>query len=227
MKRIICNEDFSEKFSFDGKQIHIPTRYIDIAKRTSRPVLRKVEDVDGNVLLKPTYLPSYAEEELFRYLPSFGLKVVNTIASIPNVWVVDYLSDKPIVSSTQLSKIDNIEMIVEGEAGEVSVGLSVNYTDGTFKTIYNNLIPFPEYEVISLIELEFDDTATVFTMPDEEESEEPSTQVFRDMTNDDIDAIIDAFNSAMGAALSESPDANADDNFYFHITIRNGKWVFD
>ena len=65
-------------------------------------------------------------------------------------------------------------MIVEGEAGEVSVGLSVNYTDGTFKTIYNNLIPFPEYEVISLIELEFDDTATVFTMPDEEESIVPS-----------------------------------------------------
>ena len=105
----------------------------------------------------------------------------------------------------------------------MSVGLSVNYTDGTFKTIYNNLIPFPEYEVISLIELEFDDTATVFTMPDEEESEEPSTYVFRDMTNDDIGAIIDAFNSAMSAALSESPDGN----FYFHITIRNGKWVFD
>lgn len=90
MKRIICNEDFSEKFSFDGKQIHIPTRYIDIAKRTSRPVLRKIEDVDGNVLLKPTYLPSYAEEELRRYFPSWGLKVVETIASIPNVWVVDY-----------------------------------------------------------------------------------------------------------------------------------------
>lgn len=126
-------------------------------------------------------------------------------------------------ATNKIPKIDNIEMIVEGEAGEVSVGLSVNYTDGTFKTIYNNLIPFPEYEVISLIELEFDDTATVFTMPDEEESEESSTYVFRDMTNDDIDAIIDAFNSAMNAALSESPD----DNFYFHITIRNGKWVFD
>ena len=133
-----------------------------------------------------------------------------------------------ITSATnKIPKIDNIEMIVEGEAGEVSVGLSVNYTDGTFKTIYNNLIPFPEYEVISLVELEFDDTATVFTMPDEEESEEPSNNVFRDMTNDDIDAIIDAFNSAMGAALSESPDANADGNFYFHITIRNGEWEFD
>lgn len=90
MKRIICNEDFSEKFLFDGKRIHIPTRYIDRAKRTSRPVLRKVEDIDGNVLLKPTYLPSYADGELFRYLPSLGLKVVNTIASIPNVWTVDY-----------------------------------------------------------------------------------------------------------------------------------------
>ena len=90
MKRVICNEDFYENFSFDGKQIHVPTRYIDIAKRTSRPVLRKVEDVDGNVLLKPTYLPSYAEEELRRYFPSWGLKVVETIASIPNVWVVDY-----------------------------------------------------------------------------------------------------------------------------------------
>jgi hypothetical protein len=94
MKRVICNdyfdEDYSENFSFDGKQIHIPTRYIDIAKRISRPVLRKVEDVDGNVLLKPTYLPSYAEEELRRYFPSWGLKVVETIASIPNVWVVDY-----------------------------------------------------------------------------------------------------------------------------------------
>jgi hypothetical protein len=130
-------------------------------------------------------------------------------------------------ATNKIPKIDNIEMIVEGEAGEVSVGLSVNYTDGTFKTIYNNLIPFPEYEVISLIELEFDDTATVFTMPDEAESEEPSNSVFRDMTNDDIDAIIDAFNSAMNAALSESPDANADGNFYFHITIRNGKWVYD
>ena len=130
-------------------------------------------------------------------------------------------------ATNKLPKIDNIEMIVEGEAGEVSVGLSVNYTDGTFKTIYNNLIPFPEYEVISLIELEFDDTATVFTMPDEEESEEPSNNVFRDMTNDDIDAIIDAFNSAMNITLLESPDVRADDNFYFHITIRNGKWVFD
>ncbi len=130
-------------------------------------------------------------------------------------------------ATNKTPKIDNIEMIVEGEAGEVSVGLSVNYTDGTFKTIYNNLIPFPEYEVISLIEFEFDDTATVFTMPDEDESEEPSTYVFRDMTNDDIAAIIDAFNSAIGAALSESPDVHADGNFYFHITIRNGKWIYD
>ena len=37
------------------------------------------------------------------------------------------------------NKIDNIEMIVEGEvSGDVSVGLSVNYSDGTSKTIYNN-----------------------------------------------------------------------------------------
>lgn len=137
-----------------------------------------------------------------------------------------------IESAYKLSKIDNIEMIVEGEAGEVSVGLSVNYTDGTFKTIYNNLIPFPEYEVISLIELEFDDTATVFTMPDEVESEESSTSVFRDMTNADIDAIIDAFNSVINITLLESPDVRADrmhgaDSFYFHIIIKNGKWVID
>ena len=120
-----------------------------------------------------------------------------------------------ITSATyRYPKIDNIEMIVEEEVfGEVSVGLSVNYSDGTFKTIYNNPIPFPKYEVISLIELEFDDIATVFTTPDEIESEEPSTSVFQDMSDADIDAIIDAFNSAMGAALSESPDANADGNF--------------
>lgn len=132
-------------------------------------------------------------------------------------------------ATNKLPKIDNIEMIVEGEAGKVSVGLSINYTDGTFKTIYNNLIPFPEYEIISLIELEFDDTATVFTMPDEVESEESSTSVFRDMTNADIDAIIDAFNSVINITLLESPDVRAgnNDNFYFHITIRNGEWVID
>ena len=128
-----------------------------------------------------------------------------------------------ITSATnKLSKIDNIEMIVEGEAGEVSVGLSVNYTDGTFKTIYNNLIPFPEHEFISLIELEFDDTAIVFTMPDEVESEESSTSVFRDMTDADIDAIIDTFNSMMNTALRDNKD-----DFYFHATIRNGKGVID
>lgn len=120
------------------------------------------------------------------------------------------------------NKIDNIEMIVEGESGEVSVGLSINYTDGTFKTIYNNLIPFPKYEVISLIELEFDDTATVFTMPDEVESEESSTSVFRDMSDADIDAIIDTFNLMMNTALQDG-----EDDFYFHATIENGRGVID
>ena len=127
-----------------------------------------------------------------------------------------------IKAASYKNKIDNIEMIVEGEAGEVSVGLSVNYADGTFKTIYNNLIPFPKYEVISLIELEFDDIATVFTMPDEVESEESSTSVFRDMTDADIDAIIDTFNSMMNTALRDNKD-----DFYFHATIRNGKGVID
>jgi hypothetical protein len=131
-----------------------------------------------------------------------------------------------ITSATnKLPKIDNIEMIVEGETGEVSVGLSVNYTDGTFKTIYNNLIPFPKYEVISLIELEFDDTATVFTMPDEVESEESSTSVFRDIDRanpDNIDAIIDTFNLMMNTALRDNKD-----DFYFHATIENGRGVID
>lgn len=138
-------------------------------------------------------------------------------------------------ATNKLPKIDNIDMIVEGEvSGEVSVGLSVNYSDGTFKTIYNNLIPFPEYGVISLIELEFEDTATVFTMPDEVESEESATSVFRDMSDADINAIVDTFNSMMNIALNdiESPDNKADrkyneDSFYFHATIRNGKGVID
>ena len=104
----------------------------------------------------------------------------------------------------------------------MSVGLSVNYTNGAFKTIYNNPIPFPKYEVIGLIELEFDDTATVFTMPDEVESEESSTSVFRDMTDADIDAIIDTFNSMMNTALRDNKD-----DFYFHATIRNGEGIID
>lgn len=129
-------------------------------------------------------------------------------------------------ATSRYPKIDNIEMIVEEEVfGEVSVGLSVNYSDGTFKTIYNNPIPFPKYKVISLIELEFDDTATVFTTPDEIESEEPSTSVFRDMPDADIDAIIDTFNSMMNIVLNDRE--YPDDTFYFHANIRNGKGVID
>lgn len=129
-------------------------------------------------------------------------------------------------ATSRYPKIDNIEMIVEEEVfGEVSVGLSVNYSDGTFKTIYNNPIPFPKHEVISLIELEFDDTATVFTTPDEIESEESSTSVFRDMSDADIDAIIDTFNSMMNIVLNDRE--YPDDTFYFHATIRNGKGVID
>ena len=94
MKRVICNdwlsEDFSEKFSFDGKQIHIPARHLKRGKTAHRPVFRTIEDTDGNVLLKPTYLHPDTEDELLRYFPSWGLKIVKTIASIPNVWVVDY-----------------------------------------------------------------------------------------------------------------------------------------
>jgi hypothetical protein len=137
------------------------------------------------------------------------------------------------------SEIDNIEMIVEGEiSGEVSVGLSINYSDGTFKTIYNNLIPFPKYEVISLSEIDFEDTAIMVTLPDERETEESSTLVFREILRDmgdaGLDAIIDTFNSMMNIALSdiESPNNKADrtyndDSFYFHATIRNGKGVID
>lgn len=91
MKRVICNDlvsaDFSEQFSFDGKKIYIPTRYI---KKSGRHIFLKIEDTEGNVLLKPTYLAEYAHDSLFRYLPSWGLKIVKNIASIPNVWVVNY-----------------------------------------------------------------------------------------------------------------------------------------
>lgn len=90
MKRVICNnyfdEDYSEKFSFDGKKIHVPARHQKIEKRQ---VLRKIEDTEGNVLLSPTYLSERAETELYRYLPSWGLKIVKTVAGNPNVWVVD------------------------------------------------------------------------------------------------------------------------------------------
>ena len=98
MKRVICNSnryddiDWNDKFSFDGEKIHIPERFLtdQIYSRHHRNILRKIEDVDGNVLLEPTYLHHDAEDELLRYFPSWGLKVVETIASIPNVWVVDY-----------------------------------------------------------------------------------------------------------------------------------------
>ena len=94
MKRVICNdwlsEDFSEEFSFDGKQIHIPARHLKRGKTAQRSVLRTIEDTEGNVLLKPTYLHPDTEAELLRYFPSWGLKIVHQIGSIPNVWVVDY-----------------------------------------------------------------------------------------------------------------------------------------
>ena len=121
------------------------------------------------------------------------------------------------------NKIDNIEMIVEGEvSGDVSVGLSANYSDGTSKTIYNNFISFPEYEVISLSELEFGDTAIVVIRPDGGETEEPSVSVFRDMSDADIDTIIDIFNLMMNTALQDG-----EDDFYFHATIENGRGIID
>lgn len=92
MKRVICNDwdsaDFSEQFSFDGKQIHIPKRYID---RPGTRFLFKIEDTEGNLLLRPTYLNGDTIDTLSRYLPSWGLKIVKNIASVPNVWVVDYI----------------------------------------------------------------------------------------------------------------------------------------
>ena len=91
MKRVICSDffdtDYNEKFSFDNNQIHIPKRMVN--NRNSK-ILLTVEDTEGNVLLEPTYLTEYARDSLFRYLPSWGLKIVKNIASIPNVWVVDY-----------------------------------------------------------------------------------------------------------------------------------------
>lgn len=100
MKRVICNSnrhgdiDWNDKFSFDGEKIHIPERYLNGQSILGRPyhrnILRKVEDTEGNVLLEPTYLHKDVEDEMLRYFPSWGLKIVNTIASIPNVWVVDY-----------------------------------------------------------------------------------------------------------------------------------------
>ena len=92
MKRVICSDrldaDFNEELSFDGKKIHIPTRYI---KKSGRPIFLKIKDTEGSVLLEPTYLSEYGHDELFRYLPSWGLKIVKNIASVPDVWVVDYI----------------------------------------------------------------------------------------------------------------------------------------
>ena len=98
MKREIFNdyfdEDYNEKFSFDGRKIHIPERYLDknhiLGNPRYRNVFRKIEDTEGNVLLEPTYLHPDVDTELYRYLPSWGLKIVKSIASVPNVWVVDY-----------------------------------------------------------------------------------------------------------------------------------------
>lgn len=94
MKRVIYDDwymgDVSENLSFDGEAIHIPTYAIYKGKRAQRPILLTIEDTDGNVLLEPTYLHSDTEDELFRYFPSWGLKIVKQIAGVPNVWVVDY-----------------------------------------------------------------------------------------------------------------------------------------
>ena len=103
MKRVICNSKYhddwddigwNDKFSFDGKKIHIPERYLDtnhiLGNPRYRNVFRKIEDTEGNVLLEPTYLHEDVDAELYRHFPSWGLKIVESIASIPNVWVVDY-----------------------------------------------------------------------------------------------------------------------------------------
>ena len=100
MKRVICNSkpyddiDWNDKFSFDGEKIHIPERYLNgqsvLGLPHHRKILRKIEDTEGNVLLEPTYLHEDVEAEMLRYFPSWGLKIVEQIASIPNVWVVDY-----------------------------------------------------------------------------------------------------------------------------------------
>lgn len=156
---------------------------------------------------------------MYRYYDSFA-------DDMPRIDDVDYPTKYKKRDSDYKNKIDNIEMIVEGEvSGDVSVGLSANYSDGTSKTIYNNFIPFPEYEVISLSELEFGNIATVLIRPDDSETEEPSTSVFRDIDRanpDNIDAIIDTFNLMMNTALRDNKD-----DFYFHATIRNGRGVID
>lgn len=89
MKRVICNdyfdEDYSEKFSFDGNEIHVPSRYI---KKSRKSIPLQIEDTDGNVLLESTCFAESTIDEIYRYLPSWGLKVVKNIASVPNVWVV-------------------------------------------------------------------------------------------------------------------------------------------
>lgn len=91
MKRIICEDfyskAFSDKLSFDGNEIHIPTRY---RKKSRQSTALKIEDTEGYVLLEPTYLSESTIGEIYRYLPSWGLKIVKNIASVPNVWVVDY-----------------------------------------------------------------------------------------------------------------------------------------
>lgn len=83
MKRVICSKQARMK-------IQIPDWAIAKGNRTQHPILLKIEDTDGNVLMKPTYLASDTTDELLRHFPSWGLKVVKTIASVPNVWVVDY-----------------------------------------------------------------------------------------------------------------------------------------
>jgi hypothetical protein len=153
---------------------------------------------------------------MYRYYDSFADDMLR-------IDDADYPTKYKKRDSDYKNKIDNIEMIVEGEvSGDVSVGLSANYADGTSKTIYNNFIPFPEYEVISLAELEFGDTAIVVIRPDDRETEEPSSLVFRDMSDADIDAIIDTFNLMMNTVLRDG-----EDDFYFHATIKNGRGVID
>jgi hypothetical protein len=159
---------------------------------------------------------------MYRYYDSFA-------DDIPKLDDPEFNSKAKKYISDSMNKIENIEMIVEGKvSGDVSVGLSANYIDGTTKTIYNKPMKFPKYENISLVELEFEDVGFV-TLPNGEETEESSTSVFRDIdrTNpDNIDAIIDTFNSMMNTALQDSA-SSGDNDFYFHATIKNGKGVID